>query len=142
MNIYKITKKNSSQVQMTGCLHMRMLRNVSLHVIAISITLSLFGSFIRCFYLAMLFSSFICCFHLAICASMSSCECMLLPCAGLLHSQDGSATYMYVLCNSLLNVGASMLPVSEMYRHSLFIAIITAHCYLSSQCSSTIFAHL
>jgi len=43
---------------------------VSFHVSAISITLSLFGSFVRCFYLAMLFSSSIQCFHLAICASM------------------------------------------------------------------------
>ena len=54
---------------MVGCLHMQMLKNVSLHVITVFITLSLFGSFIRCFYLAMLFSSFIRCFHLAICAS-------------------------------------------------------------------------
>ena len=30
---------------------------------------SLFGSFVRCFYFAMLFGSFIRCFHLAICAS-------------------------------------------------------------------------
>ena len=55
---------------MTGCLHMRMLKNVSLDVIAISITLSLFGSFVQCFCLAMLFGSFVRCFHLAICASM------------------------------------------------------------------------
>ena len=54
---------------MMGCLHMHMLKNVSLHVIAVSITLSLFGCFVRCFYLAMLFGSFIRCFHLAICAS-------------------------------------------------------------------------
>ena len=33
------------------------------------ITLSLFGCFVQCFYLAMLFGSFIRCFHLAICAS-------------------------------------------------------------------------
>jgi len=52
---------------MMGCLHMHMLqKNVSLHVIAVSITLSLFGSCVRCFYLAMLFGSFIRCFHLAI----------------------------------------------------------------------------
>jgi len=38
-------------------------------LIAVSITLSLFGSFVWCFYLAMLFGSFIRCFHLAICAS-------------------------------------------------------------------------
>jgi len=41
---------------MMGCLHMHMLKNVSLHVIAVSITPLLFSSFIRCF-------------HLAICAS-------------------------------------------------------------------------
>ena len=69
MNIYNKNKKHWSQVQMMGCLHMHMLKNVSLHVIAVSITLSLFGSFVRCFYLAMLFGSFIRCFHLAICAS-------------------------------------------------------------------------
>ena len=48
---------------------MRMLKNVSLHVIAMSITLSPFSSFVWWFYLAMLFGSFIRCFHLAICAS-------------------------------------------------------------------------
>jgi len=57
MNIYNKNKKHWSQVQMMGCLHMRMLK--SLHVVAVSITLSLFGSFVRCYYLAMLFSSFI-----------------------------------------------------------------------------------
>ena len=56
MNIYNKNKKHWSQVQMMGCLHMRMLKNVcSLYVIAVSITLSLFGSFVWCFYLAMLF---------------------------------------------------------------------------------------
>ena len=50
MNTYNKNKKDWSQVQMVGCLHMRMLKNVSLHVIAVSITLSLFGSFIRCFH--------------------------------------------------------------------------------------------
>jgi len=69
MNIYNENKKYWSQVHMMGCLHMHMLKNVSLHVIAVSITLSLFGSFVRCFYLAMLFGSFIRCFHLAIYAS-------------------------------------------------------------------------
>ena len=69
MNIYNKNKKHWSQVQTMGCLHMHMLKNVSLHVIAVSIILSLFGSFVRCFYLAMLFGSFIRCFHLAICAS-------------------------------------------------------------------------
>ena len=64
MNIYNKNKQHWSQVQMMGCLHMRMLNNVSLHVIAVSIPLSLFGSFVRCFYLAMLFGSFIRCFHL------------------------------------------------------------------------------
>ena len=59
MNIYNKNKKHWSQVQMMGCLHMRMLKNVSLHVVAVSITLSPFGSFVRCFYLAMLFGSFI-----------------------------------------------------------------------------------
>jgi len=54
---------------MMGCLHMHMLKNVSLHVIAVSINLSVFGSFIRCFNLAMLFHSFIRYFHLTICAS-------------------------------------------------------------------------
>jgi len=68
MNIYNKYKKHWSQVQAMGCLHMHMLKNVSLHVIAISITLSLFGSIFRCFYLAMLFG-FIRCFHPAICAS-------------------------------------------------------------------------
>ena len=50
MNIYNKNKKHWSQVQneMMGCLHMRMLKNVCLHVI--SITLSLFGSFVWCFY--------------------------------------------------------------------------------------------
>ena len=48
MNIYNKNKKHWSQVQneMMGCLHMRMLKNVCLHVI--SITLSLFGSLVRC----------------------------------------------------------------------------------------------
>ena len=67
MNIYN-KNKNLSQVQMMGCLHMRMLKNVSLHVIAVSITLLLFGSFVRCFYLTILFGSFSRCFHLALCA--------------------------------------------------------------------------
>jgi len=57
MNIHKKTKKHSIQVQMTGCLQMRVLKNVSFHVITISITLSLFGSFVWCFYFAMLFGS-------------------------------------------------------------------------------------
>jgi len=57
MNIYNKNKKHWSQVQMMGCLHMRMLK--SLHVVAVFITLSLFGSFVRGFYLAMLFGSFI-----------------------------------------------------------------------------------
>ena len=69
MNIYNKNKKHWSQVQIMGCLHMRMLKNVSLHVIAMSITLSPFSSFVWWFYLAMLFGSFIRCFHLAICAS-------------------------------------------------------------------------
>ena len=68
MNIYNKNKKHWSQVQVMGCLHMRMLKNVSLHVIAVSITLSLFGSFVRCFYLAS--GSFVRCFHLAVCTSM------------------------------------------------------------------------
>ena len=38
MNTYNKNKKHWSQVQMMGCLHMRMLKNVSLHVIAVSIT--------------------------------------------------------------------------------------------------------
>ena len=59
MNIYNKNKKHWSQVQMMGCLHMRMLKNVSLHVVAVSITLLLFGSFVRCFYLAMMLGSFI-----------------------------------------------------------------------------------
>ena len=69
MNIYNKNKKHWSQVQIMGCLHMHMLKNVSLHVIAMSITLSPFSSFVWWFYLAMLFGSFIRCFHLAICAS-------------------------------------------------------------------------
>ena len=40
MNIYNKNKKHWSQVQMMGCLHMRMLKNVSLHVMVISITLT------------------------------------------------------------------------------------------------------
>jgi len=40
MNIYNKNKKHWSQVQIMGCLHMRMLKNVSLHVIAVSITLA------------------------------------------------------------------------------------------------------
>ena len=69
MNVYNKNKKHWSQVQMMGCLHMHILKNVSLPVITVSITLSLFGSFVRCFYLAMLFGSFIRGFHLAIPAS-------------------------------------------------------------------------
>ena len=44
MNIYNKNKKHWSQVQMMGCLHMRMLKNVSLHVIAVSITFRFFRS--------------------------------------------------------------------------------------------------
>ena len=33
MNIYNKNKKHWSQVQMMGCLHMDMLKNVSLHVV-------------------------------------------------------------------------------------------------------------
>jgi len=40
MNIYNKNKKHWSQVQMMGCSHMRMLKNVSLHVIVVSITLA------------------------------------------------------------------------------------------------------
>jgi len=35
MKIYNKNKKHWSQVQMMGCLHMYMLKNVSLHVIAV-----------------------------------------------------------------------------------------------------------
>jgi len=42
MNIYNKNKKHWSQVQMMGCLQMRMLKNVSLHVIAVSLAVRFF----------------------------------------------------------------------------------------------------
>jgi len=48
MNIYYKTKKHESSTD-DGCLHMRMLKNVSLHVIADSITLA-----VRFFHLVLL----------------------------------------------------------------------------------------
>jgi len=66
MNIYNKNKKHWSQVQMMGCLHMRMLKNVSLHIIAVSITFRFFRSVLLSRNAVRFFHSVL---HLAICAS-------------------------------------------------------------------------